>query len=61
MVADIMKDAERITLKNMERGKYFRIAADVIVDGENLADILIEAGMAVKYNGGKKTHKWCEG
>jgi len=25
MVADIMKDAERITLKNMERGKYFRI------------------------------------
>ena len=60
MVADILKDAEQITLKNMERGKYFRIAADVIVDGENLADILIEAGMAVRYDGGKKTHKWCE-
>lgn len=54
MVADILKDAEQITLKNMERGKYFRIAADVFVDGENLADILIEAGMAVKYDGGKK-------
>ena len=61
MVTDILKDAEQITLKNMERGKYFRIAADVIVDGENLADILIEAGMAVRYDGGKKTHKWCEG
>ena len=61
MVADILKDADQIVLRNMERGKYFRIAADVIVDGENLADILIEAGMAVKYNGGKKTHKWCEG
>ena len=60
MVADILKDAEQITLKNMERGKYFRIAADVIVDGENLADMLIEAGMAVKHDGGKKTHKWCE-
>ena len=60
MVADILKDAEQITLKNMERGKYFRIAADVIVDGENLADVLIEAGMPVKYDGGKKTHKWCE-
>ena len=60
MVADILKDAEQITLKNMERGKYFRIAADVIVDGENLSDILIEAGMAVKYDGGKKIHKWCE-
>jgi endonuclease YncB( thermonuclease family) len=37
----------------MERGKYFRIAADVIVDGENLADILIEAGIAVRYDGVK--------
>ena len=61
MVADILRDAEQITLKNMERGKFFRIAAEVIVDGENLADMLIEAGMAVRYDGGKKTHKWCEG
>ena len=60
MVTDILKDSEQITLKNMERGKYFRIAADVFVDGESLADMLIEAGMAVRYDGGKKTHKWCE-
>ena len=60
MVADILKGAEKITLRNMKRGKYFRIAADVIIDGENLADVLIEAGMAIKYDGGKKTHKWCE-
>ena len=60
MVADILKGAEKINLKNMKRGKYFRIAADVIVDGENLADVLIEAGMAIKYNGGKKTYKWCD-
>jgi micrococcal nuclease len=59
MVADIIKDAEQITLKNMERGKYFRIAADVIVDGENLGNMLVEAGMAVKYDGGKKTKEWC--
>ena len=60
MVADFLKDAEQIVLKNMERGKYFRIAADVIIGGENLADVLVEAGMAVRYDGGKKTHKWCE-
>jgi len=59
MVADILKDAESINLKNIERGKYFRIAADVFVDGENLSEILIEAGMAVPYGGGKKTHNWC--
>ena len=60
MVADILKDAERIDLKNMKRGKYFRIVADVIVDGENLADILIEASVAIQYSGGKKTKNWCE-
>jgi len=53
MVSDILKDAERIILKNMERGKYFRIAADVIVDGENLADVLIEAGMFYKKELGR--------
>ena len=53
MVTDILKDAEQIIFRNMERGKYFRIAADVIVDGENLADMMIEAGMAVSYDGGK--------
>ena len=60
MVGDILKDAEKITLKNMQRGNYFRIASDVIVDGESLADILIEAGMAVRYGGGKKKSRWCE-
>ena len=60
MVADILKDAENITLKNMKRGKYFRIAADIMIHGESLADMLIEAGVAVHYNGGKKTHKWCD-
>jgi len=60
MIADILKDAETIDLKNIERGKYFRIVADVFVDGESLADELIEAGIAVPYDGGKKTHNWCE-
>ena len=60
LVADILKDAETIDLKNIGRVKYFRIVADVFVDGESLADELIEAGMAFPYDGGKKTHKWCE-
>ena len=60
MVADILKDAEQITLKNMERGKYFRIAADVFVDGENLSEVLVGAGMAIRYSGWKKTFDWFE-
>ena len=60
MVEEILKDAERIDLKNMGRGKYFRIVADVYADGENLAEALIDSGMAVKYDGRKKNHKWCD-
>ena len=60
MVAEILKDAEQITLKNMERGKYFRIAADVLVDGEDLGDMLVEARVGVRYGGRKKSHKWCK-
>ena len=59
MVEDLLKDAERIDLKNLQRGKYFRLVADIYADGENLADILIDAGMAVKYDGGKKNARWC--
>jgi micrococcal nuclease len=60
MVGDILKGAEKITLKNMQRSSYFRIAADVIVYSEILANTLVETGIAVKYEGGKKTHKWCD-
>lgn len=60
MVEDFLKDAERIDLKNMGRGKYFRIVADIYVDGENLAEALVDSGMAIRYNGGKKNARWCE-
>ena len=60
MVEEFLKDAERIDLKNMGRGKYFRIVADVYADGESLAEALVDSGMAVKYDGGKKNARWCE-
>ena len=60
MVEEFLKDAERIDLKNMERGKYFRIVANVYANGENLAEALVDAGMAVRYDGGKKNARWCE-
>ena len=54
-----MERKSLIALRNMERGKYFRIAADVIFDGESLGDILVETGMAIRYDGGKKMKNWC--
>lgn len=52
-----LREAHQIELRNMKRGKYFRIVADVFVDGHNLGQELIQKGLAKPYDGGKKP-KW---
>lgn len=52
-----LREGKQIDLQNMQRGKYFRIVADVYVDGSNLGKELITAGLAKPYDGGKKP-KW---
>ena len=54
-----LRSAKTIELRNMQRGKYFRILADVYVDGKNLADNLIKSGHARAYDGGKRLG-WCK-
>lgn len=46
--------AKKIKLKNMRRGKYFRIVADVFVDEVNLAKELIRVGLGKEYGGGTR-------
>ena len=43
--------AAKIELKNPQRGKYFRIIAEVYVDGKPLAELLMKAGLAKAYDG----------
>jgi endonuclease YncB( thermonuclease family) len=53
--------SSKITLKNCIRGKYFRIVADVYVNKELLSKKLIDAKLAIPYDGGTKTkHDWCK-
>lgn len=60
-VASFLEKAERVDLRDIERGKYFRIVADVIVDDRSLADYLLKNRLAYKYDGGtKKNIDWCE-
>jgi endonuclease YncB( thermonuclease family) len=60
-VAAILKNAKIINLKNVGRDKYFRILADVEVDGKMLKDTLLEKHYAYKYEGGtKRKVDWCE-
>lgn len=55
-----LRNGKKIELRNMKRGKYFRIVADVYIDGESLTTKLINSGLAVKYDGGTKTKDWCK-
>ena len=45
-VADQLAKAKRVDLKKVYMRNYFRVVADVYVDGESLADILVMEGMA---------------
>lgn len=54
-----LRSAQRIELRNVRRGKYFRILADVYADGRSLTAGLVGAKLAYQYEGGKK-QTWCK-
>ncbi len=61
LVENLLKNANKIDLENIERGKYFRIVADVMIDGKSLTDYLLKNGLAYAYDGGtKKKMNWCQ-
>ena len=60
-VHQLLEKVRKITLRQVGRGKYFRIVAYVEADGEDMSDALLVAGLAVSYHGGKKTWDWCDG
>lgn len=61
LAKNLLKNAKRIDLENVKRGKYFRIVADVRVDGQLLSDLLIKNKLAVAYSGGTKEKvNWCQ-
>jgi len=62
MARDYLRNAinksNLIELRNIERGKYFRIVGELYIDGENISNNLIKRKLAYHYNGGKK-RSWC--
>ena len=59
-VETLLRNAKRIDLENIKRGRYFRIVADVKVDGISLAGELIKNNLAYYYKGQKKQKiDWC--
>ena len=61
LVQNLLKKANRVDLRNISRGKYFRIVADIIIDGVSLQELLLKSGHAYSYTGGtKKKVDWCQ-
>ena len=58
-VRDKLSNAKEIKLTNLQRGKYFRVVANVLVDGVSLEQELLDNKLAYRYDGGKKL-SWCE-
>ena len=53
-----LSNAKEIKLTNLQRGKHFRMVANVLVDGVNLERELLDNELAYRYDGGKKL-SWC--
>ena len=57
-VRNKLANAKEIKLTKLQRGKYFRVVADVYFDGVSLEQELLDNELAYKYTGGKKS-SWC--
>lgn len=61
LVEHLMKGSKQINLINIKKDKYFRILADVEIDGQDLRKILLKNNLAYEYYGGTKLKKdWCQ-
>lgn len=61
LIAKVLAGAKRINLHQIARDKYFRILANVEVDGQFIKDLLLKENLAYTYHGGtKRKVNWCE-
>jgi micrococcal nuclease len=55
MVEAAYPKGSTVVLSNPKRDKYGRVLAEQPI----IAKKLLDAGLAIPYDGGKKTHDWC--
>lgn len=60
LVEILAEGTEIMYVSDYEWGKYgSRIVGDIEINGVDVATMLLDQGLAVPYEGGKKTHDWC--
>ncbi len=61
LVENLLKNAKRVDLINVQRDKYFRVLADVVADGKSIKDLMLKNHLAYEYDGGTKAKiDWCQ-
>ncbi len=55
----LLTSAVRIDLVNARRGKEFHLDAKVMVEGKDIAEILIGQQLAARHTGGTSPADWC--
>ena len=56
----IMARSRSVRLLQAKRDKYFRLLGRLEVDGVDVGRLLLAEGLAVEYDGGRKTNPWCD-
>ncbi len=59
-VKKLFDHAKRIDILNAQRGKFFRILGDVIIDGQSVGNALLKEGLGRPYDGGTHFYQWCQ-
>jgi micrococcal nuclease len=55
----LLEGAKEIRLTNLKRDKYFRLLANVKLDGHDFSKLMLDSGLAKEYDGGTKD-EWTE-
>lgn len=55
----ILPKGRRIELRQIDRGKYFRLLAEIWIEDQNIGQGLVTQGLAAAYQGGPRP-VWCQ-
>ncbi|OCW57442.1 thermonuclease family protein [Hoeflea olei] len=59
-LAEAISPGDRVELRNIAGGKFYgRVVADLSRNDENLGDMLVDQGLAVRYDGGRRMRPPC--
>ena len=54
-----MRTAKALDLYEVKPGKYFRLVAEVVADGENMSDVLLKRCLVCCYDGERRERSFC--